>query len=151
MKSIFWQVIGVGVLVCLGCTQAFAQEDASSVVMVSSTSTSAVIITVGPFITTTSSIAGDNARLQLYLKHNAAALAQDMVTGGKTIEDLAQMFQVETKNYGAFTRLIRTNRNQLNVLSHQMDQKRTRAFFLTVFSAMKADQRFDRAIKRLQV
>lgn len=78
-----------------------------------------------------------------YIRENAVALQQDLqVGGGRTIDDLAQMFDIPPQRRAAFARGLRQRHAQLIPLTFnpKPDMERTRRFILLLGEAAQAPQ-----------
>lgn len=167
MSRIARALLAATVLLALGASPALAQDttddttsDGGLFGASSSTSTTTALgvsVTVGPFITTTL-VAGGAAKtsaLEQYIRHNSAALAQDIqVGGGQTVNDLANLFHIAPSQRHAFGAMLRAQRHAIVPLTNpaQLDHARTRAFVQHILGAMQQDDRFAgsvASIKRL--
>lgn len=157
------------ILLAIGASPALAQDDIDDDTTTSdgglfgassSTSTTTALgvsVTVGPFITTTLVAGGavKSSALEQYIRHNSAALAQDIqVGGGDTVNDLANLFHIAPAQRHAFGALLRAQRAGIVPLTNpsKLNPERTRAFVQQIFGAMQQDARFASsvaAIKRL--
>lgn len=156
------------VLLALGASPALAQDDfddddtttsdgglfgASS--STSTTTALGVSVTVGPFITTTLVAGGavKTSELEQYIRHNSAALAQDIqVGGGETVNDLANLFHIAPAQRHAFGTLLRAQRAAIVPLTNpaKLNHDRTRAFVLQIFGAMQQDARFASSVASIK-
>lgn len=141
-------------MVMAGAAMVPAQAYAEDVVIIftpglTTTTTTGVVITVSDGILSTTSstsdtLFGSQAQLQLYLDENAVALSQSIAMGaGTAVTDLAHVAGVSPQDQAAFGRLLQQQRAALLPLLGPADGEVTaqaaRDFEALVVAALRAD------------
>lgn len=79
-----------------------------------------------------------------YIFDNATALKQDLTLGhGAAVRDLAEVFQVEPSDYGAFADMVHERRDKLVPLTdrEKLTEQRASMFFRTIAKGMREHPR----------